>query len=66
MPEITGVKKIVEALPDAAADREGECEVFDERIAIDTARRETGTTEEEVFSDPADSWRLARARRLGP
>jgi len=61
-----GILNFLEAFPDAAADWEGECYVFDKRIAIDAAGRETGTTAEEVFSDPADAWRLARAKRLDP
>jgi UPF0176 protein len=61
-----GILNFLEAFPDAAADWEGECYVFDKRIAIDAAGRETGTTAEQVFTDPADAWRLARARRLDP
>lgn len=61
-----GILNFLETFPDANADWEGECYVFDKRIAIDAAGRETGTTAEEVFSDPADAWRLARARRLDP
>jgi UPF0176 protein len=61
-----GILSFLEAFPDAAADWEGECYVFDKRIAIDAAGRETGTTAEQVFSDPADAWRLARAKRLDP
>ncbi|WP_457418363.1 oxygen-dependent tRNA uridine(34) hydroxylase TrhO [Roseateles sp. P5_E7] len=61
-----GILNFLEAFPDAAADWEGECYVFDKRIAIDAAGHETGTTAEQVFSDPADAWRLARAKRLDP
>jgi UPF0176 protein len=62
-----GILNYLEAFPeDAAADWQGECYVFDKRIAIDAAGRETGTTAEDVFTDPADAWRLARARRLDP
>jgi UPF0176 protein len=62
-----GILNYLEAFPeDAAADWLGECYVFDKRIAIDAAGRETGTTAEDVFIDPADAWRLARARRLDP
>lgn len=62
-----GILNYLEAFPgDAAGDWQGECYVFDKRIAIDAAGRETGTTAEEVFSDPADAWRLARAKRLDP
>ncbi len=62
-----GILNYLEAFPeDAARDWQGECYVFDKRIAIDAAARETGTTAEQVFTDPADAWRLARARRLDP
>ena len=61
-----GILNFLEAFPDAAQDWEGECYVFDKRIAIDAAGRETGTTAEQVFTDPADVWRLNRARRLDP
>jgi UPF0176 protein len=61
-----GILGFFEAFPDAARDWQGECYVFDKRIAIDTAGHETGTTAEAVFTDPADAWRLARAKRLDP
>jgi UPF0176 protein len=61
-----GILNFLETFPDAAEDWQGECYVFDKRIAIDAAGRETGTTAEAVFTDPADAWRLARARRLDP
>ncbi len=61
-----GILNFLETFPDAAADWHGECYVFDKRIAIDAAARETGTTAEQVFTDPADAWRLNRARRLDP
>ncbi|HEY1129066.1 MAG TPA: rhodanese-like domain-containing protein [Roseateles sp.] len=62
-----GILNYLEAFPeDAAQDWQGECYVFDKRIAIDAAGRETGTTAEAVFTDPADAWRLARAKRLDP
>ncbi|MGM9482579.1 oxygen-dependent tRNA uridine(34) hydroxylase TrhO [Roseateles sp. NT4] len=61
-----GILNYLETFPDAAADWQGECYVFDKRIAIDAQARETGTTAEQVFTDPADAWRLARARRLDP
>ncbi len=61
-----GILNFLEAFPDAAEDWQGECYVFDKRIAIDAQARETGTTAEAVFTDPADAWRLARARRLDP
>ncbi|MGQ3052815.1 MAG: oxygen-dependent tRNA uridine(34) hydroxylase TrhO [Roseateles sp.] len=60
-----GILNFLEAFPeDAARDWQGECYVFDKRIAIDATGRETGTTAEQVFTDPGDAWRLARAKRL--
>jgi len=51
----------------AAADWQGECFVFDKRIAIDTQLQETATTAEQVYAaEPDGAWRLARARRLDP
>lgn len=61
-----GILNYLETFADAAADWQGECYVFDKRIAIDAQARETGTTAQDVFTDPADAWRLARARRLDP
>jgi len=62
-----GILNYFEQMPDAAADWQGECFVFDKRIAIDTRQQETATTAEQVFEgDPAEAWRLARARRLDP
>jgi UPF0176 protein len=60
-----GILNYFERLPDAARDWQGECFVFDNRIALDTHLQETNTTLEQVYGgDPADAWRLDRARRL--
>jgi UPF0176 protein len=59
-----GILNYFQSMPDAARDFEGECFVFDNRIALDTQLQETGTTADQVYDDPADAWRLARARRL--
>ena len=50
----------------AEHDWEGECFVFDKRIALDPRLQETGATPEAVFdpTHPDEAWRLARARRL--
>ena len=50
----------------AVAAWQGECFVFDRRIALDAQLRETGTTAEQVFdpAHPDEAWRLQRARRL--
>ena len=61
-----GILNYFQQLPDAARDWQGECFVFDNRVALDTALRETATTPEQVFdrSHPDEAWRLQRARRL--
>ncbi len=61
-----GILNYFQQLPDAGHDWEGECFVFDKRIALDPALQETATTAEQVFdeADPGEAWRLARARRL--
>jgi UPF0176 protein len=54
------------ALPDADQEWQGECFVFDNRVALDTRLQETATTEDQVY-DPAlpdEAWRLQRARQL--
>ena len=43
---------------------DGHCFVFDNRMALDSALEGVDITPEQVFSDPADAWRLARAKRL--
>ena len=51
--------------PDAEREWNGECFVFDNRVALNTRLQETPTTAEEVFGhDPQEAWRLARAKRL--
>ncbi|HEY4082227.1 MAG TPA: rhodanese-like domain-containing protein [Burkholderiaceae bacterium] len=62
-----GILNYFQALPDADADWQGECFVFDKRIAIDTHLQETATTAEQAYADdPQGAWRLARAKRLDP
>ncbi|HEY1092376.1 MAG TPA: rhodanese-like domain-containing protein [Burkholderiaceae bacterium] len=61
-----GILGYFEALGESPA-WEGECFVFDKRIAIDARREETDTTAEAAYGDdPAEAWRLARAKRLDP
>ena len=45
---------------------QGDCFVFDRRIALDANLNPTGTTAEQVFDagQPDEAWRLQRARRL--
>ncbi len=60
-----GILNFFADMPDAERDWEGECFVFDNRIALDTRLRETGTTAEQVYAeDPDEVWRLRRARQL--
>jgi UPF0176 protein len=61
-----GILGYFQQVPDAARDWDGECFVFDKRVAVDTALQETPTTGEQVFdpADPGERWRLERARRL--
>lgn len=60
-----GVLNYFEKMPDAEQDWEGECFVFDNRIALDTKLQETDTTLEDVYGGvPEWEWRLQRAKRL--
>ncbi len=60
-----GILNFFQSLPDAERDWQGECFVFDNRIAIDTKLQETPTTADEVYNDsPDEAWRLERAHRL--
>jgi UPF0176 protein len=60
-----GILTYLKEMPDAEKDWQGECFVFDSRVALDAKLHETDTTPEEVYKDEPDSeWRLNRARRL--
>ena len=61
-----GILNYFAQLPDAEQDWQGECFVFDNRVALDSRLQETPRTVEEVFdpSHPSEAWRLQRARRL--
>ena len=60
-----GVLNYFEQMPDAERDWQGECFVFDNRMALDTRLQEAPTTAEQVYAgDPAEAWRLRRARQL--
>ena len=60
-----GILNYFRQIPDAEKDWEGECFVFDNRIALDTKLQETGTTLEDVYEgEPDGEWRLNRAKRL--
>ena len=60
-----GILNYFAQMPDAEQDWEGECFVFDNRIALDTKLHETDTTLEDVYDgEPDGEWRINRARRL--
>lgn len=60
-----GILNYLQAMPDGQRDWQGECFVFDNRIALDARLQETTTTAEQVYADfPGEAWRLERARRL--
>ncbi len=60
-----GILNYFKQMPDAERDWQGECFVFDNRIALNTKLEETATTLDDVYSnEPDGEWRLARARRL--
>jgi UPF0176 protein len=68
-----GILNYFKEMPDAEKDWQGECFVFDNRVALDTRLQETQTSVNDVYSDQdlldaaqaQDArWRLARAKRL--
>jgi UPF0176 protein len=68
-----GILNYFKEMPDAEKDWQGECFVFDNRVALDAKLQETQTSVNEVYSDQdlldaaqaEDArWRLARAKRL--
>lgn len=60
-----GILNYFQQMPDADRDWQGECFVFDNRVALDTHLQETATTLDDVYlGEPDGAWRLARARRL--
>lgn len=60
-----GILNYFQQMPDAEQDWQGECFVFDNRIALDTQLQETASTPEDVYGGEPDwEWRLQRARRL--
>ena len=76
IPAFRAVRKMIERhqddilnyfkeIPDADKDWEGECFVFDNRIALDTKLQETGTSLEDVYGgEPDGEWRMKRAKEL--
>jgi UPF0176 protein len=60
-----GILNYFKEMPDAEKDWQGECFVFDNRVALDTHLHETPTTVEDVYErEPDGAWRLARAKQL--
>ena len=60
-----GILNYFQQTPDADNDWEGECFVFDNRVALDTKLQETGTCVEDVYAgEPDGEWRLNRAKEL--
>ena len=60
-----GILNYFHSMPDAEKDWDGECFVFDNRIALDTQLQETATTYDDVYAEEPDGeWRIARAKRL--
>ena len=60
-----GILNYFQQMPDAEKDFEGECFVFDNRIALDTHLQETQTSLEDVYGDEPDGeWRMRRAKEL--
>ncbi len=60
-----GILNYFQQMPDAEKDFDGECFVFDNRIALDTKLEETDTLLDDVYgNEPDGEWRLKRAREL--
>lgn len=61
-----GILGYFAALPDAHREWQGECFVFDNRIALDTRLQQTATGPADVYdaAEPDEAWRLQRALRL--
>ena len=60
-----GILNYFEKMPDAKKHWQGECFVFDNRVALDTELCETATTVEDVYAnEPDGAWRLNRAKEL--
>jgi UPF0176 protein len=60
-----GIIGYLAAMPDAEKDWQGECFVFDNRIALDAKLQETDTSIDDVYDEARDGkWRIERAKRL--
>jgi UPF0176 protein len=63
-----GILNYLQHMPDAQQDWQGECFVFDNRVALSHQLEETATRAEQVFdaTQPDEAWRLRRAQQLDP
>lgn len=61
-----GILNYLQQMPDAERDWQGECFVFDDRVALDSHLQETDTDLAAVYDPQNDDerWRLERAQRL--
>jgi len=61
-----GILNFLQQMPDAERDWQGECFVFDDRVALDSHLQETDTDLDAVYDPNKDDerWRLERAQRL--
>ena len=61
-----GILNYFKEIPDAQTDWQGDCFVFDNRVAVNPALQESGTSIEQVFDEniPDEAWRKRRALRL--
>ena len=61
-----GILNYFAQLADASREWQGECFVFDKRVALDSRLQETARTAAQVFDAglPDEAWRLQRAHRL--
>jgi len=61
-----GILNFLQQIPDAERDWQGECFVFDDRVALDSDLQETDTELDDVYNAAKDDerWRLQRAKRL--
>jgi UPF0176 protein len=60
-----GILNYLEKTSETESAWEGECYVFDNRVALDHSLKETETTASQVFAPfPEEAWRVARAQTL--
>ncbi len=61
-----GILNYFAKMPDPERDWDGECFVFDNRVALDTNLQETATSLEDIYdaTEEGERWRLERAKQL--